>query len=92
MEVRRMSAPELTRCETCGDWRGEVVEYEDEGPLSVSCWCEAIPCRVCDNRPARRPISNYYDEASSQVWHVPHFGGVCDECKAARRKSRRPMT
>jgi hypothetical protein len=88
--------PGLTRCPVCGEYRGstrarrtdrneppDASELDDV--IAVRCVCEGIPCRSCGKK-MHRPISNYYDERTGTIWHVPYFRGMfpCGECLSSR--------
>ena len=78
----------LTRCETCGEYKGTGLYPElPEGkgrlvPTPVSCLCEGLICGACGEGQMHRPISNYYKEATGEIIHVPHFmtGRHCSVC------------
>ena len=72
----------LTRCKKCGEYYGNVIDDGEE--LDVECICNGIVCRSCDVTKIHRPISNYFDETDSKIWHVPYFGYVCRECKGKK--------
>jgi hypothetical protein len=71
----------LNRCGQCNELRG--LARTENGFVPVSCLCEGIVCRSCRQRAIRRPISNYIDEQTGQIWHVPWFGYLipCPECR-----------
>jgi len=74
----------LQRCLQCGQLRGEA--FVDGGRrVPVACLCEGIVCRVCRERAIRRPLSNYWDEETGRVWHVPWFAYLrpCAPCRRA---------
>ena len=50
----------------------------------MSCLCEGLLCRACGKGRIHHPISDYYDEATGQLIHVPYFAGMrlCPECGA----------
>jgi hypothetical protein len=49
---------------------------------TASCLCDGLVCDKCGKGHIHRPISNYYDEASSHLVHVPYFAYLrpCPEC------------
>lgn len=77
----------LHKCGKCGEYKGstndEVVVEKDEGYLTASCLYEGILCHKCKKNKIHRPISNYYDQRTNQIWHHPYFTGMmgCGECK-----------
>lgn len=86
----------LHKCQRCGEYKGQGREkdlfppdrlgYETKGGLGyfeVSCLCDGILCPKCKKNKIHRPISNYYDEESNSIWHVPHFVGQfgCAKCR-----------
>jgi|SRR5215208_3247455 len=99
-ERARRIPPGLTRCPVCGEYRGSTLARhidcnepldasELDDVFEVKCICEGIPCRRCGKR-RHRPISNYYEERTNQIWHVPYFVGMspyCGECLSARERS-----
>lgn len=80
----------LRRCTRCGEYEGrglvETYRTEDVETVIVTCLCDGIPCRFCKKNTIHRPCSNYFDEATGRVWHVPWFVGLfavpCEECRA----------
>ena len=84
----------LTRCARCGDLRGRFsykwTADDAPSPTTVVCRCTNIACGQCGERTVRRPTSNYLDEATGHVWHVPIFPVVrllCRACRTARAVS-----
>ena len=80
-----MKQDRLRRCSQCGELTGEAfVDDPWEGPvyIPVLCLCEGIVCSRCRRRAIRRPISNFYDEATGRVIHTPWFGYLvpCLDC------------
>ncbi len=80
-----MAVPEgLETCPTCGEFRGvtQIVDEDGSQRVAVSCLCDGVVCTRCRKGRRHRPISNYYDERSGKVIHVPHFTGwaTCPEC------------
>jgi len=78
----------LHRCGQCGELRGRflyagTVDAEPRA-TEVHCLCAGIVCRSCKERAIHRPISDYYDEATGTVWHVPWFGYrlPCQVCRS----------
>jgi len=91
----------LHKCETCGEYKGEVMEkdlspldklgYETkggEGYLEVSCLCDGILCHKCKKNKIHRPISNSYDEEDNDILHHPYLSGMipCSECREKQNK------
>jgi len=81
-------APEgLARCPVCGELRGRALFPEPPNhttfsAATASCWCDGLVCGACGKDRIHRPISNYYDERSGHLIHVPYFRAMasCDEC------------
>ncbi len=71
----------LTRCELCGEWQNG-----DWGG-GVLCICAGVRCKWCGER-FHRPISDYFDEKTRKIWHVPWFGQLAHESKPACRRAR----
>ena len=69
----------LVRCVYCGGVRDEAP-----GASLSLCYCGGIPCRRCHAGRIHRPISDYFDIRSYELWHAPHFAarGWCKECGA----------
>ena len=91
-----MNQQDLSRCSVCGELTGTFL-YEDQWGAeftTVRCICEGITCRGCGKNKIRRPISNYYDEQTSRVWHTPYFGSLlpCCECRASGIRPWRSKT
>jgi hypothetical protein len=79
----------LTRCPVCGELRGRAMfpdppDGATSSEATASCLCDGLVCGACDRGHIHRPISNYYDEASGKLIHVPYFMGLrrCPECDA----------
>jgi hypothetical protein len=88
MEVSTVAIPDdLVRCEQCGELKGRSDDPRP-GVRGIKCLCEGIVCRYCKQNAIHRPISDYYDEPSGIVYHVPHFGYLfpCWECRRRRRR------
>lgn len=86
MEVH-MEQDGLRRCVQCGELKGEALvddPWEGLTHVPVLCLCDGIVCRHCREGAIRRPISNYYDEQTGRVWHVPWFGYLV-RCRRCRR-------
>jgi len=49
---------------------------------TASCLCDGLVCGACGKGRIHRPISNYYDEESGHLIHVPYFraSAPCPEC------------
>lgn len=73
----------LIKCGACGEYKGKVIEDNEEEFISVSCICDGILCSGCKKNKIHRPISNSYDEKNNDIGHWPWFTGMmpCDECK-----------
>jgi hypothetical protein len=71
----------LTRCITCGEWRGECLDPKPFIPfyvIPVHCACDNHNrCAACGQLlNARRLNGNYYSEEDGAVWHVPGFSAA----------------
>lgn len=75
----------LTRCMTCGDWKGVCLDPSEHFAgqvMTVHCYCDN------DNRCARchqllyerRLNANYYDPIERRIWHIPGFRGLAHRC------------
>lgn len=64
----------LSKCPVCGEWRNRARH--------VLCLCDGLVCGACGKSRRHRPISNYYDETTGVIVHVPHFGAMipCHVC------------
>jgi len=62
----------LLRCGQGGELRGRHIR----------CLCEGIVCRYCKTTAIHRPLTDYHDEASGIVYHVPWFGYLLP-CRAS---------
>ncbi len=71
----------LTRCEVCGEWQN------GDRRGGVLCVCAGVRCKWCGER-FHRPISDYFDEKTGKIWHVPWFGQLAHESKPACRRAR----
>jgi hypothetical protein len=65
----------LSRCGTCGDWRGECLDPNPHHPwlvVPVACRCEGpSACPRCGEQLSERRIcSNYYDQETGAVMRV----------------------
>ncbi len=53
------------QCETCGELRGKINVLPAGGVMidtrQLSCRCESIPCRYCEDGKVRRPLSEHFD-------------------------------
>jgi hypothetical protein len=77
----------LSRCETCGDWKGECLDPSEQFTgqvMTVHCCCEnRNRCARCNTRLFERRLNaNYYDPADRSIWHVPGFCGLDHQCSA----------
>jgi hypothetical protein len=54
---------------------------------SCLCLCNGLVCAACGRGRIHRPISAYYDEATREIIHVPHFMTLrrCRVCGAQSR-------
>jgi hypothetical protein len=83
----------LEKCEICGEYKGIV--YEHQTPIEtlnvlVECLCDGEFCRNCKKNRVHRPISNYFNESSGRIIHVPHFGPcICSECQPVIKQQER---
>ena len=72
--------PGLTRCRTCGEWKGEITRGEEYGKRA-HCRCEPGLCRHCGEQVYPRKIgSHYWDEERGSLVHVPVFVGMRHSC------------
>jgi hypothetical protein len=76
----------LSRCPTCGEWRGTCLDPnpEFEGRvMKVYCPCENDSrCAFCGEVFYERKVNaNYFDPRSHQIWHVPGFMALKHACK-----------
>jgi hypothetical protein len=60
----------------------DLPEASTVSAATVSCLCDGLVCDTCEKGRVHRPISNYYDEASGHLIHVPYFMCLrrCPEC------------
>jgi hypothetical protein len=85
----RFDIERLTRCETCGELKGELLDSEDEDeddPVWImECLCDGVVCTNCGKGRMHRPLSNFYDEEAGHPWHVPAFAHLkpCGRCGAS---------
>ncbi len=93
MEVKSVKVKPigLRRCRQCGELYGRTyygTPYDRIflEAVTVTCLCKGIVCHWCKKNAIHRPISNYFDEETGTIWHVPHFGFLarCRECRARR--------
>lgn len=82
----------LRRCLQCGRLRGTTYWPEPDEPgflteTPISCLCDGIVCARCRKNAIFRPISNYFDDETARVRHVPWFAAQrpCAECAAQER-------
>ena len=79
----------LTRCETCGELKGTCLYPSlpdgkgELAPVLATCLCDGLVCGNCGEGRQHRPISDYYDESTGKIIHVPHFmaGRKCPACE-----------
>jgi hypothetical protein len=89
VEMPQVIPAGLRKCHQCGEYRGRGIVPSHRHDLldivPVSCLCQGIVCRYCKRRAIHRPISNYYDGETGQVWHVPYFAYdvPCPDCRPA---------
>ncbi len=84
-----LPAPEgLRPCDQCGEFYGWALfldppEDKTRSPGLARCLCEGIVCRHCKTTAIHRPVSNYYDEESDTLWHVPwhRYLMPCADCR-----------
>jgi len=77
----------LSRCDTCGDWRGDCLDPSEEFAgqvMNVHCHCEnRNRCARCNALLFERRLNaNYYAPADRSIWHVPGFCGFRHPCPA----------
>ena len=78
------------QCEACGELRGKINVLPGGGVMidtrQLSCRCESIPCRYCEDGKVRRPLSEHFDP-ERRAGRMPWFGYLvpCGRCQAAGR-------
>lgn len=75
----------LTRCERCGEWRGQCLDPSPEFAgliMEVHCRCENHNrCARCGELlAASRLNANYFDPSDGQIWHMPGFSAFAHVC------------
>ncbi len=81
------------QCATCGEFRGKIHVLPEGGILIdtrwLSCRCESIPCRYCEDGKVRRPFGEHFDP-ERRAGRMPWFGYLvpCGGCQAAGRGPR----
>lgn len=71
--------PGLSRCQECGEWRGDVID--DGVPKTATCRCEPSRCSRCGGIVHPRRICGHYWCAESEALvHVPWFVGMAHTC------------
>lgn len=102
--------PGLVRCEVCGGFNGVTLEkylapgprliddtgppYDPESRVSSTCRCHGPLCRAYGVNRISLPTSNFYDEKSNRIIHVPYFMymRLCDTCSPVRQAENVRMT
>jgi|GEM_PF-3910637 hypothetical protein len=75
----------LVRCPLCGEPRGWCLDPDPDrwgsGLFKISCRCAVSLCEKC-GRPygPHQPISDFYDERTDRIIHVPWFAGLSHRC------------
>ncbi len=77
----------LTRCLVCGEWQGRCLDPSPEFAgmvVQLDCPCANDNlCARCGRPLADRKLhSNYYDQATGTIWHIPSFCGLSHKCRA----------
>lgn len=74
---------DLLKCEKCNGYKGIVKNDGDNERVLVSCLCDGILCTECRKNNSPKPLTNYYDDETGTIWHVPHLiqHAVCKECQ-----------
>jgi len=84
----RLSHPEhptMFLCEKCFSWDGEFLRQEaytgDHIWIEVSCLCNCIKCKKCDNT-RKMPGTSIWTLKDDYFAHVPNFTGIrpCSKC------------
>ena len=72
----------LARCAVCGEYKGEITEYGQR--VIVDCICNGIFCPKCKINKVRKPISNFWDEKTQRILHIPWF--AITKCKSCLKE------
>ena len=78
------------QCNACGEFRGKINVLPRSGMYldtrQLSCRCDSIPCRYCEEGNVRRPLSEHFDP-ERRAGCMPWFGYLipCGHCQAAGR-------
>ncbi|MCC6486398.1 MAG: hypothetical protein IT364_02780 [Candidatus Hydrogenedentes bacterium] len=86
----------LTRCGTCGQWRGECLDPNPDLPLrvvTVHCRCQNDTLCASCGKPLReeRVNGNSYSERDGHVWHLPGFCAFEHECPKKEQPRSAPI-
>jgi hypothetical protein len=78
----------LTKCERCGQWKGECFDPNPKFAgliMPVCCACENDTlCAACGGTLWQRRINaNYFDERRGCIYRVPGFKAFSHECTAS---------
>lgn len=86
----------LSRCATCGDWRGQcldrIPDYPRSWAVQVHCQCDNLTCCARCGQPfrERRVGGNHFDERDGAIWHWPGFMALSHGCALAVDTDRLP--
>ena len=95
--MRKLKIPKgLSKCKKCGEYAGFIKEkdlppghkwFKTKNPerlIKIICICEGMHCKICKKKKIHRVCSNFYDEKTKSIWHVPGFivwSLICDTCR-----------
>ena len=90
--------PGYIRCDDCGEFNGTTAakhltwheldpKRDPEDPVSVSCLCKGILCRICGKKRLHRPTSTSYDKATNTIGHWSWTTGMLG-CRTCQRRPR----
>ncbi len=86
----------LTRCETCGEWRGECLDRAEQATgfvLPVACACENRNlCANCLKPLFCRKLNSNTVETDGRVWFVPGFAGLEHVCHSEIQDHQGPTS
>ena len=69
----------LKRCRRCGCYKGTCMDNSEK--VKVSCACNPNICEKCNTPVYKfRICSNYYDEETGNIWHVPILKAWAHKC------------
>ena len=62
------------QCTACGEFRGKINVLPGGGVCidtrRLSCRCESIPCRYCQDGKVRRPLTEHFDPERLSLIHI----------------------